>query len=235
MKPLIGLMPLWDDEKESLWMLPGYMDGIATADGIPFMLPLTDSEEDIKQLVGICNGFLFTGGHDVSPELYAEKPIGNLVSCCRKRDIMENIVLRIAIEKDKPILGICRGIQFINAALGGTLYQDLPTQHPTEIEHHQKPPYDQPVHKVDIVPGSPLYSLIGESRIAVNSYHHQAIKQLAPSLVAMAYSEDGLVEAVHKRDQSFMWAVQWHPEFMWMTDVNSRKIFKAFISISAIG
>ena len=230
MKPLIGLMPLWDETKESLWMLPGYMDGIRASGGIPFMLPLTDNEEDLNRLSEICDGFLLTGGHDVSPEIYKEEPLSDLISCCEIRDRMEKIVLKTAIEKDKPVLGICRGIQFINAALGGTLYQDLPTQHPSEVEHHQKPPYDKPIHKVEIAQDCPLRSLLGEAGIAVNSYHHQAIRRIAPSLTAMAFSEDGLIEAVYKPDQSFMWAVQWHPEFSWETDENSRKIFHAFIS-----
>ena len=125
--PLIGVLPLWDDEKNSLWMLPGYFDGIRQAGGLPIMLPLTVEPQDIAQLATLCDGFLFTGGHDVSPALYGETPINESIACCPKRDAMETILLREALRLDKPVLGICRGIQFINAALGGTLYQDLPT------------------------------------------------------------------------------------------------------------
>ena len=228
-KPIIGVMPLWDDEKDSIWMLPGYFDGINQAGAIPIMLPFSEDEQELDQLIKMCDGFLFTGGHDVSPELYNEKPLDGLVSSCMKRDRMEAYILKNAIQLDKPILGICRGIQFINAALGGTLYQDLPTQYETEIEHHQNPPYDVPVHKVNVIKDSPLYKCINSELLDVNSYHHQAVKDLPPNLKVMAVSEDGLVEAVYKPEQKFLWAVQWHPEFSYKTDDNSRKIFKAFI------
>ena len=112
-KPVVGVMPLWDDEKESLWMLPGYFDGIITNGGIPIMLPLTEDKGDLEQAAELCDGFLLTGGHDVSPEIYGEKPLDGKVSSNRKRDEMELYILRKALESDKPVLGICRGIQFI--------------------------------------------------------------------------------------------------------------------------
>lgn len=228
-KPIIGVMPLWDDEKESIWMLPGYFDGINQAGAIPIMFPFTEDKQEIDQLINMCDGFLFTGGHDVSPELYNENPLDGLVSCCMKRDKMESYILKKTIQINKPVLGICRGIQFINAALGGTLYQNLPTQFETETEHHQNPPYDVPVHKVKVIKDSPLYKCLNSELLDVNSYHHQAVKDLAPNLKVMAVSEDGLVEAVYMPELRFLWAVQWHPEFSYKTDDNSGKIFKAFI------
>lgn len=229
LKPLIGVMPLWDDDKESVWMLPGYLEGIRQAGGIPVILPFTSENDELEQLAKMCDGFLFTGGHDVSPELYSEKPVVDSVICCKDRDEMESWYLKYAISSDKPLLGICRGIQFINAALGGTLYQDLPTQHSSEIDHHQKPPYDIPVHTVSIVKDSPLGKLLDTEQLSVNSYHHQAVKDLSPRLKAMAISTDGLIEAVFMPEHRFLWAVQWHPEFSYLADINSRKIFKAFI------
>ena len=110
---------------------------------------------------------------------------------------MEEIVLAKALKEDVPVLGICRGIQFINAALGGTLYQDIPLQHPSSVNHHQKAPYDIPAHEVAIVEGSPLYDCLSSTQLAVNSCHHQAIRELAPGLEVMACSPDGLVEAVY--------------------------------------
>ena len=230
MKPLIGVMPLWDDEKESLWMLPGYLDGLREAGGLPVVFPFTTDEEELEQLVNLCDGFLFTGGHDVSPALYHEEPLPGLVSSCEKRDEMESIVLRKALEADKPVLGICRGIQFINAALGGTLYQDLPSQHPSGTEHHQHAPYDVPAHEVLVEKDSPLYACLGTERIPVNSYHHQAVRQVADGLQVMASAPDGLAEALYRPGSRFLWALQWHPEFSFRTDGNSRKIFRAFVS-----
>ena len=229
MKPVVGVMPLWDDEKESLWMLPGYLDGLEEAGATPIIFPLSEDKEEIVRLMDLCDGILLTGGHDVSPSLYGEAPLEGKVSCCAKRDEMERIVLEEAILKDKPLLGICRGIQFVNAALGGTLYQDLPSQHPSETEHHQTPPYDVPVHDVSIVKGTSLHKILGEEKIAVNSYHHQAVKDLAPELKIMAEAEDGIVEAVCRPENKFLWALQWHPEFSHKTDENSRKIFSAFV------
>ena len=265
MKPIIGVMPLWDDEKKSLWMLPGYLDGIAKEGGIPVIFPFSDKDDDLKQLMSMCDGFLFTGGHDVQPSLYGEEPIGELLErklldCCEKRDRMELIVLREAMKEQKPILGICRGLQFINAALGGSLYQDLPLQHPSDVVHHQPAPYNVPSHEVKLTEGSPLYTCLADGvmgqgsaqealragsaqsvqasgqaglqncRLAVNSCHHQAIKDLAPGLKPMAVSDDGLVEAFYLPDYPFLWAVQWHPEFCAYTDENSQKIFRAFVN-----
>ncbi len=229
MKPLVGVMPLWDDEKDSLWMLPGYLEGLQEAGATPVILSLTEDREEIEHLVDICDGILLTGGHDVDPSVYGEEALNGTVLCCKARDNMERIVLEDAMQKDKPILGICRGIQLINALLGGTLYQDLPTQHPSDINHHQTPPYDVPVHDVFIKKDSPLYDCLGSDRISVNSYHHQAVKDVAPCLEVMAESEDGIVEALYKPFYRFLWAVQWHPEFSYKKDDNSRKIFKAFV------
>ena len=133
MKPLIGLIPLVDDALESLWMLPGYMDGIAQAGGIPIMLPLTEDPADLEQLCESCDGFLLTGGHDVSPSVYGEDRLPVCGVSCEARDRMERLVLDYALRNDKPVLGICRGLQLLNALLGGTLYQDLPTQHPGNV------------------------------------------------------------------------------------------------------
>ena len=228
-RPIIGVMPLWDDEKESIWMLPGYMDGISQAGGIPFIFPFSSDEQELNQLIRMCDGFLFTGGHDISPDIYHEDPLPGLVSCCRKRDVMEALVLKKALAEDKPVLGICRGIQFINAALGGTLYQDIPSQHPSEIEHHQKAPYDIPIHEVSVEVDSPLYNCLETRQLSVNSCHHQAVKKLADGLKIMAVSPDGIAEALYKPDCRFLWAVQWHPEFSYRTDPSSRKIFRAFV------
>lgn len=229
-KPMIGVMPLVDTEKESYWMLPGYMGGIIDAGGIPVMLPLTSDEEMLTRLVSEFDGFLFTGGQDVSPELYGERRSSACGEVCDKRDEMEKIVFRKAYEQDKPVLGICRGIQFINVAMGGTLYQDLPTEHPSDTEHHQNPPYEKPVHSVKLFADSPLHELLGVENMHVNSYHHQAVKELGDNLNVMAVSEDGLVEAICVPNRKYIWALQWHPEFSFHCDEHSRKIFKSFVN-----
>lgn len=229
-KSIIGIVPLVDYEKESYWMLPGYMQGVMEAGGFPVMLPLTEDIDLIRQMVSVCDGFLFTGGQDVSPGLYGEEKLLQCGECSPERDRMETALLKEVLYADKPLLGICRGIQLLNVALGGTLYQDIPVQVQTETEHHQAPPYDIPVHEVCVREGTVLYDLLGTQSIRVNSYHHQAIKDLSSQLEVMAVSGDGLIEGVYMPDKKFIWAVQWHPEFSYHTDENSRKIFKAFVS-----
>lgn len=229
-KPLIGILPLIDTEKDSYWMLPGYMLGIEYAGGIPVMLPLTTDKESLHQLAKTFDGFLFTGGHDISPSLYGAKKSPFCGECSRERDWMEQQLLEFILQLDKPILGICRGIQLLNVVLGGTLYQDLPTEHPSSIEHHQQPPYDIPVHTVKLEKNSPLYELLKKDDLSVNSYHHQAVKELSPKLKAMAYSPDGLIEAVWMPQTQFVWAVQWHPEFCYRTHHISQQIFEKFLA-----
>lgn len=228
-RPIIGVLPLWDDEKNSYWMLPGYLECIISAGGLPIMLPLTEDKEMIDRISDMCSGFLFTGGHDVSPEVYGETARYDNIGCCKRRDNMELYLLKEALIREKAVLGICRGIQFINAAMGGTLYQDIPLEHPSDIEHHQSPPYDMPVHSVMIENGSPLHKILHTNQLDVNSYHHQAVKSLAPPLRAMAHSEDGIIEAVYMPSRKFVWAVQWHPEFSYLSEPSSMLIVEEFI------
>lgn len=229
MSKIIGVVPLWDEKKQSVWMIPGYLEGIINAGGVPLILPFTDNQEVLRKSAELCDGFLLTGGHDVSPELYGEKAVTECGVPCEIRDSMETFLLNTAIEEDKPLLGICRGIQFINAVLGGTLYQDIPSQYDTYTIHCQKPPFDVPVHRVTLVEDTPIFDMIQRVEINVNSYHHQAIKTLSDKLRPMAYSEDGLVEAVYIPDKKFIWAVQWHPELNFKVEKSSSDIFKRFV------
>lgn len=135
------------------------------------------------------------------------------------------------LEKDKPVFGICRGLQLLNVFFGGTLYQDIPSQLESKVlvTHKQIPPYDQPSHWVSIESGTPLADLFQVERISVNSYHHQGIRKLAPKLCCAAKAPDGLIEAVFLPEKRFCLAVQWHPEFSWKNDSSSVKLFSAFV------
>ena len=227
-KPIIGIVPLFDKYKDSYWMLPGYMLSIEKCGGIPIMLPLTTNKGNIKELTKYCDGFLFSGGHDVNPNLYKEEKSNKCHNICVERDEMETILFEEIIKEDKPLLAICRGIQIINVLLGGSLYQDLQTQ--KGLNHVQKPPYDINFHKVDIIKDTPLYNLLNLNEIGVNSYHHQAIKNLAFNLKPMAVSKDGLIEGVYLEDKKFVWGLQWHPEFNYEKEETSIKIIKEFIN-----
>lgn len=230
-KPVIGVMPLWDQERESMWMLPGYFDGIIQAGGIPLMLPLTDETAVCEQMLEHCDGFLFTGGQDLLPELYGQRMTDRCGETCTMRDRMEQQYFNGAVlKRDKPVLGICRGIQLFNAMLGGTLYQDIPAEHSTStVTHQQQPPYHRPVHKVTIIKDSPLHQWLACQEIQVNSYHHQGIKQLADDLAPMAAAADGIIEAVYMPGRRFAAAVQWHPEFS-LNDHSSQTLFSKFVA-----
>ncbi len=241
-KPLIAVLPLVDKDRDSFWMLPGYFDGVTEAGGLPVMLSLTSDPSDIKEIAETFDGFIFTGGPDVAPEIYGEEIQVDNLETCPERDAMEVPLLKEVVELDKPVLGICRGLQFINAVLGGTLYQDLPTQKEPgseiKIKHSQEAPYDKPCHEVHLFKDASLYKLLskhellsGEDGVSlkVNSCHHQGIKKLAPGLRPMAQSPDNLIEAFEMPDKEFIWAVQWHPEFMQKVDEASNRIFEEFI------
>jgi putative glutamine amidotransferase len=231
-RPTIGVTPIWDEKKDSIWMLPGYMQGLEDAGAVPVILPLTISEAVLKQTSDFFDGFLFTGGHDVDPKLYGQEKTELCGEICEVRDKMETYIFREAVlNQNKPALGICRGIQFFNVLLGGTLYQDIPAEFSNAsnaISHAQKPPYDAHAHAVKLISKSPLGKLIGEERIEVNSYHHQGINRLAKGLEVMALADDGLVEAVRMPAHPYAWAVQWHPELS-LKDEVSKKIFASFV------
>jgi len=228
-QPIIGVIPLWDEKKDSIWMLPGYMRGLEEAGAAPVILNLTVSEAALKRSACSFDGFLFTGGHDVNPELYGQKKTDYCEEICEIRDQMEAYIFREAvINQNKPALGICRGIQLFNVLLGGTLYQDIPAELPGAVKHTKGPPYDVPAHNVRLLPESPLRKLIGKECLEVNSYHHQGINRLANGLEIMALADDGLAEAVYMPDHAYVWAVQWHPEFS-LKDETSKKIFSSFV------
>ena len=196
-KPMIALTPLVDEARDSYWMLRGYMKGIELAGGIPVMLPLMDDEDSVERMADIFDGFVFTGGPDIAPERYGQAPLPECGETIPGRDALETKLLSAVLGRNKPVLGICRGLQLINTVLGGTLYQDLPSQHPSQISHRMTPPYDRAWHEVSLEEGSPLRTLLGRDRIGVNSCHHQAICVPASGLVPMAWSPDGLIEAVY--------------------------------------
>lgn len=230
-KPMIGVLPLYDTDKKSYWMLPHYMKAIEDSGGIPVMLPLTTDEDMITTLAHTFDGFLFTGGHDVNPELYDEMMQSVCGELCMERDQMEAFLFHKVIALGKPAFGICRGLQLFNAILGGTLYQDIPTDMEAEqkIVHQQKPPYTNLVHSVHIEKDNLLHDILQTDQIQVNSYHHQGIKTLSDQLVAVAIAEDGLVESVVMPGYSFVLAVQWHPEYSYAVDGYSQQLFAAFV------
>ncbi len=228
MKPIIGILASVNDERKTN-LVYSYVKAVVMAGGIPVILPNNNMETAMQDHLQICGGFLFTGGGDVEPSLYgAEKspacgPIQPL------RDEFDFTMLKGALRTGKPILGICRGIQVINVALGGTLYQDLPTERPSAIRHQQIEGYSEPSHGVSVVENSVLHRLTGAARLQVNSFHHQAIHRLADGLEAVATADDGVIEAVTAPDFPYLRGYQWHPERLVENDPLSLRLFEDFI------
>jgi putative glutamine amidotransferase len=214
-----------------------YYIAVALAGGAPVLIPLLDDEpEALRAAFDACDGVLIPGGVDVDPQHFNEAPHPRLGRTDAARDRVEMQVTRWAIDDQKPLLGLCRGLQVMNVTLGGSLWQDLEEQYPNAIKHDYFPNYgferDHLAHEVALEKGSRLRRLMELDRIPVNSMHHQGIKALAPSLAPSAYAPDGLIEAVESTNDHFMVGVQWHPEVFEMTDPHTRHVFREFISAS---
>ena len=231
-RPLIALTSSLDTSDPRQWIRPAYMRSLLDAGALPMILPLTDDPAVLAQALSLCDGVVLTGGPDVDPARYGADDEG-LSEVCPERDAMELPLARAALEADKPVLAICRGLQVLNVALGGTLWQDLPSQRPSGTAHRQSAPGAQPTHGARVLPGTPLRAITGEESLRVNSLHHQAIRDLAPGLLPMAEADDGLCEAAYHPGKRFALGVQWHPELMSLHDPASRALFRAFVRAAA--
>lgn len=261
-KPIIGITPQYDYERNRVWIGPNYLEAIRSFGGIPILLPLEISADDLEEAANLCDGYLYTGGPDIDPFLFGEETIKGGGVVIPQRDRMEEYLFHIAIKSKKPVLGICRGIQILNVLLGGTLYQDIPTQYkpkwisPKEwqkdtaflsnphsyeeqsnsnlnsnlqLDHYQQSGNSVLTHSIFINKHSLLYDIVDKDYMRVNSFHHEGIKDLAPSLKVAAISPDSLIEAMYLPDHPFFLGVQWHPEHLFHTDYNAKAIFCAFI------
>jgi putative glutamine amidotransferase len=189
-----------------------YLAAVERAGGTPILLTPAHGEEALSDLLSLCDGLLLTGGEDVDPARYGEPPHPALDTVSTERDEMELRLIREAMERGIPVLAVCRGIQILNVAFGGSLVQDLPSQRPDGLRHVQEAPITARWHDVRVEPGSRLAQLVGAERLPVNSYHHQAVNRLGAGLRPVAWADDGLVEGVEAADGRWVVGVQWHPE-----------------------
>ncbi len=214
-----------------------YIFATTAVGGVPWMIPLLDEDEEtLRTIYDRLDGILIPGGVDMDPATFGEPRHPMLGAVDPARDRAELQLTRWAVEDRKPVLGLCRGIQVINVALGGTLYQDIATQVPAAIKHDYYPTAgferDHLAHEVSVASGTRLSTVMERHRFLVNSMHHQGIKTLAPELVPSARAPDGLIEAVEAGSDHFMVGVQWHPEVFEMTDPGTRDLFQEFIGAS---
>lgn len=228
MKPIVGIFAEIDATR-ALSVAYDYAHAIEIAGGIPMVLPYIEDADTIRDVVSICDGFLFSGGEDICPSTYGCEKGEKCGEIQEHRDRLELSLFPEILRANKPILGICRGLQFINVALGGTLYQDIPSELDTDIEHSQSEDRYCFSHSANVVADTPLALLAKRERIRINSFHHQSIKALGRGLVAMAHSDDGVVEAIYSTDAPYIRGYQWHPERLIAKDDVSKAIFNDFI------
>ncbi len=241
-KPIIGITPSPTEDVANhgtfrrYGLSSTYVDAVRAAGGLPIILP--ESETDLDSILGIVDGLVLSGGSDLAPRLYGDAYVHETTyGIDPERDNFEIELIRLAVKRDIPVLGICRGIQSINVALGGTLIQDIATEHPGNIGHRQhelgKSQTDLS-HTVTIVDEqSPLSALIGKNTLAVNSFHHQSVRELARDLRVAAVADDGIIESLWHPGMTFGLAVQWHPEMLVSKHEDHAALFRALIAASS--
>ncbi|MCF0178566.1 MAG: membrane dipeptidase [Bacteroidales bacterium] len=222
-KPLIGV-------SHSNTMKGTCTRSIELAGGIPVIIPETTDSDLINQTLDMLDGLMMTGGEDINPAYYGEEVLEACGGINEKRDYYELMLLKKAIDRNIPVIGVCRGLQMINVAMGGTLYQDIPSQYQTETIHARSAENPSPMHEVTLLPNTAIHQILGHDVLTVNTSHHQGIKKLAPGLTITAYSStDSIPEAIEAIGKNII-AVQWHPETMTAAgDTVQLRFFKAFV------
>ncbi|HEY8853603.1 MAG TPA: gamma-glutamyl-gamma-aminobutyrate hydrolase family protein, partial [Gemmatimonadaceae bacterium] len=196
---------------------------------IPLIVPPLSSASAAAAIMDSVSGLVLTGGEDVDPARYGEKRHEKVRYVNAARDTTEAALIEAAKARGKPVLAICRGIQILNVALGGTLVQDIPSQCDTRIAHDEDSPRDTRSHEISVEPGSLIARAVGTEHLTVNSFHHQSVKSVADGMRVTARSPDGIIEGLESTGDWWVMAVQWHPEEM--TDSPEpwdRGLFKAF-------
>jgi putative glutamine amidotransferase len=240
MKPLIGVTPdfnagdrkEWGGREPTYFLRARYVRAIEDLGGIPIVLPLVADLAARRRLLTHIDGLLLTGsGPDLAPELYGERQQFTFPVMSPRRATFELEMAQLARAIDLPLLGICGGMQSVNVAFGGSLYQDIDSQRrrPRALRHRQSTPATQLSHPVKVTPKSLLSRIVKTGSLRVNSSHHQSVKTVAPSLTASAMAPDGIIEAIESPKQRFFLGVQWHPEFLFDRHERHRRLFEAFL------
>ena len=209
-KPLIGISLGYSSTKNSVNNT--YVNSILMNGGVPYLIPVTDDVEVLRQVVAQLDGIVFTGGEDFAPAYFGEEEHEHLGEVNVNRDTYDLTLFKLASDRNIPTLGICRGLQLINVGMGGTLYQDLPSQKPSDINHRQQEVGTVATHSVSVVEGSLMHQILGEKEIQVNTFHHQAIKKLAPGLKIVGWANDSVPEMIEAYPNRQILGTQFHPE-----------------------
>lgn len=232
--PRIGILPRYDFESTGISLSAGYTAGVLAAGGLPMVLPITDDPAMLHRFICACDGFIVPGGSDIDPKFYGQKRDVRLHRVIRRRDEMEIAFIPLILAAEKPLLGICRGMQALNVARGGTLYQDIHSAIAGEhIQHVQGRPFERPTHEVDIAPDSKLARIMGTGHCRVNTLHHQSIAEAGNGVRVVAKAPDGVAEAIEMPDADFVVGVQWHPEYLWPAHAEELRLFQGLVEAAA--
>lgn len=230
-RPLIAITPDFDEQAGYYKINARYMEAVYASGGTGVLLSMDMAEADVERLADRFDGFLFSGGGDIAPSFFGEAPHPRCGEISDRRDAFELPLLRALVRRGRPLLAVCRGVQVLNVALGGTIYQDVPAQLGIEEGcHRQTEPYDRAHHEVALTPGGLLERVTGRSGLSVNSVHHQAVRDPAPGVSVEARSGDGLIEALSLAGREEVLGVQWHPEQLFARDAAQRALFAHLIA-----
>lgn len=235
-RPLIGVTASIQPENHGPCTSPAYMDALRKSGALPLLLPLSLTQEDCRLLADTLDGFLFTGGPDVHPFYFGEETLEGCGNQSALRDSAELLLFSKVYARKKPVLAICRGIQLVNIALGGDIYQDIGKQAARSLPIAHSQPYSPsvPSHHVTLKKDSLLASVSGGTeQLEVNSSHHQAVRHPADGLTVCAQAPDGIIEALESPEHPFLLGVQWHPELLYHSHSHARKLFTAFVNAAA--
>lgn len=214
--------------QERYFVSKDFIDAVIDSGGVPVLIPILNSEEDMLKIMDTLDGIILSGGFDVNPIFYGEEPTKHVGFTYTPRDLCELFIVKAAIEKDMPILGISRGQQIMTVAFGGKLYQDISDNDEAYVNHFQRASITDIGHYINVLPGTRLFEIFGTNKILVNSFHHQAAREVPKNFVVSATSSDGIIEAIEHKTKPIM-AVQWHPEIMIRKHPVMLKIFENFI------
>lgn len=238
MKPVIGVTPdfnagdrqEWGGKEPTYFLRARYVRAVEELGGVPLILPLVADRVSRRRLLQEVDGLLLTGsGPDLAPALYGERQRYKFPIVAERRSDFELDLVRLALRHDIPTLAICGGMQAMNVACGGSLYQDIPAQVNEALQHRQPTTATRLSHSVSIATGSLLSRIVKRARMRVNSSHHQSVKRVGRALIASATAPDGIVEAIEHPEHRFFLGLQWHPEFLFEHHLLHRRLFQAFL------
>jgi putative glutamine amidotransferase len=238
MKPVIGVTSDFNagdrqdmgGREPTYFLRARYIRAVEELGGIPLILPLVADPAARRRLLDGVDGLLITGsGPDLPPRLYGERQRYKFPLVSERRADFELELVRQARKRNLPLLGICGGMQTVNVACGGSLFQDIPAQIPSAMDHRQKTKAVHVSHAVVVAPQSLLKKIVAKGKLMVNSSHHQSVKTVAPTLIASAIAPDGIIEAIESPSHRFLLAIQWHPEFLFERHASHRRLFEALL------